>query len=78
MLIFNTLFSCEKLADVAEGLLPELKLIGDIFCLKKDDIVKWFETKKQWINVETIQKVLGFRAPALEDLRRSGYCKPLN
>jgi hypothetical protein len=74
----TTLQISSYLEYVAERLLPELMLIGDIFYLKKNDSIKWFKTRKQWIYFKTSQKVLGLRAPALEGLRRSGYCRPLN
>jgi hypothetical protein len=51
------------LKDISEVPLPPLKMTEGIICLKKHDQVRWLDSRKQWMNVETGQKILGFRAP---------------
>jgi hypothetical protein len=60
------------LKDISELPLPPLKMIGGIVCLRRHDQVRWIDSRKQWMNVESGQKILGFRAPKFDDLQKSG------
>jgi hypothetical protein len=71
----TTLQLASYLKDIAELPLPPLKMIVGIVCLKRHDQVRWIDSRKQWMNVESGQKVLGFRAPKFDDLQRSGLFK---
>jgi hypothetical protein len=71
----TTLQLASYLKDIAELPLPPLKMIGGIVCLRKQDQVRWIESRRQWMNVESGQKVLGFRAPKFDDLQKSGLFK---
>jgi hypothetical protein len=68
----TTLQLTSYLKDIAEMPLLLLKMTEGIVCLKKHDQVRWLDSRKQWMNVETGQKILGFRAPTFDDLQRSG------
>jgi hypothetical protein len=71
----TTLQLTSYLKDVSEMPLPPLRMIEGIVCLKKHDQVRWLDSRKQWMNVETGQKILGFRAPTFDDLQKSGLFK---
>jgi hypothetical protein len=68
----TTLQLTSYLQDIAEMPLPPLKMIEGIVCLRRHDQVRWLDSRKQWMNVETGQKILGFRAPTFDDLQKSG------